>query len=212
MIYRATGVGGRIPFCAINIEELQLPISSDQADQIMIDLGFRYHEINLLEAARSCVDKAIYERGVDFRLAPSTVDCSSLTKWLYALRGIWLPRLAIQQSEMGEEIPLDAEPQLGDLFFSPGRFAMSRSKKADAPQIGHVGFATGEETVIHASCWKGQVREVPIRKYKSMRHKVCLIKRIIADPAHTLTYSWPSNLVIETSDDVRWLILNQIRR
>lgn len=210
MIYRAAGLPGRRAFCAVNIKELNLPIPSQQVDRIIESLGFRYHDIDLLALARSCVGQSAYERGVSPDLAPAKVDCSTFTKYLYAVRGIWLPRYAVQQSETGFEIPLDSRLQLGDLLFSPGKFAFSRRANG-SPKIGHVGFATGQGSVIHASCWRGQVSEVPADKYMTLRHGVTMVRRLIADPENTLTYSWPSELGIETSDDVRWLILTRLK-
>ncbi|MBU0646628.1 C40 family peptidase [Patescibacteria group bacterium] len=210
MDYRAVQVNSSWR-CAVNLEELNLPFFPEQVERLLNELGFRCLEIDLLAAARGCVGKSAYALSADPRHAPRTVNCSSFIKYLYSLRGVWLPRYAVQQSELGAPVAIGSKLRLGDLLFSPGFFPLSRDRDG-AGGLGHVGLATGEGSVIHASKHQGTVREVPLDAYLGMREGVHSIKRLIPDPDLTLTYLIPTNSFLESSDDVRWLAHTNLRR
>lgn len=210
MDYRAVQVNASWR-CAVNLSELDLSFHPEQVEQLLDELGFRCLEIDLLAAARGCLGKSEYALSADPRQAPQTVNCSSFIKYLYGLRGIWLPRYAIQQSELGVPVAADSKLRLGDLLFSPGFFPLSRNQD-NAHGLGHVGMATGEGSVIHAAKHQGTVREIALDLYLGMREGVQLIKRLIPDPTQTLTYLIPANLWLESSDDVRWLVYTHLRR
>src|SRR3989344_2046019 len=115
MEYRA--VGNR---CAVILNSLRLPlISNEEILKVLSHAGFNLIEVDMVRLARECIGKSMYLRGAQPREAPAVVDCSSLLKWLYGRRGIWLPRRSIQQYELGEAAELDGLIA-GDIVFISG--------------------------------------------------------------------------------------------
>jgi cell wall-associated NlpC family hydrolase len=81
---------------------------------------------------------------------PDGIDCTGLTSAVYSQFGVSLPDSP--SGQMGYGVPV-ANPGSGDLvFFSEGGDGY----------ISHVGIATGNGTVIHASGYYGYVTETPI--------------------------------------------------
>jgi cell wall-associated NlpC family hydrolase len=78
---------------------------------------------------------------------PTGFDCSGFVQYVFAQRGIPLPRSVGDQSRVGIAI-LRRSIVTGDLVFF--------STAAAGPS--HVGIALGPETFIHAPSSKGQVR------------------------------------------------------
>ncbi len=75
-------------------------------------------------------------------------DCSGFVRSVYARHGYTLPRTSRQQSRVGEPVAFDAL-RAGDLvFFTP-------SPKSN--RVSHVGIATGDGSMIHASSGRGEV-------------------------------------------------------
>jgi cell wall-associated NlpC family hydrolase len=80
-------------------------------------------------------------------------DCSGFVRHVYALNGVALPRVTVDQARFGREI----EPQLanlepGDLlFFAPA-----------GGEIDHVAIYSGDGRIIHSSSALGGVRVDPI--------------------------------------------------
>ena len=69
------------------------------------------------------------------------IDCSGLTQQVFKIMGIWLPRDAYQQIELGEEVAFISEAKTGDLaFFDNGE-----------GKIIHVGVMVNNINIIHAS-------------------------------------------------------------
>ncbi|KKQ94039.1 MAG: hypothetical protein UT20_C0041G0007, partial [Candidatus Levybacteria bacterium GW2011_GWA1_39_11] len=143
MEYRA--VGNR---CAVILDSLHLPISHEETLIILNHKGFVLVEVDIIALARQCIGISQYRRGARPSEAPLVVDCSSFIKWLYAQRGIWLPRRSIQQRELGEVVNLD-ELVAGDVVFISGRIDYYHDDPANG--VGHVGIATGYGTVVHAA-------------------------------------------------------------
>ncbi len=72
-------------------------------------------------------------------------DCSSFTRYLFAKRGVTLPRTARAQATKGVFVPRD-KLRVGDLmyFYVPGRFKSNK-------KVGHVGIYMGNRKMIHSS-------------------------------------------------------------
>jgi hypothetical protein len=101
------------------------------------------------------------------------VDCSGFVQQLYKQFGIWLPRDAYQQAEIGEPVGFLQESKLGDLAFFDN----------EEGRITHVGLLLSDRRIIHAS---GNVRIDPIDHAGIMHsitgkrtHRLRLIKRIV---------------------------------
>src|SRR3989338_3495913 len=110
-------VGNR---CAVDFNKLKLSVPLEQALSILERKGFQKIDVDIIALARSFIGSAKYRRGARLSEAPEIFDCSSLIKWLYAQKGIWLPRRSIQQREMGEIVSLE-DIIAGDLVFTSGR-------------------------------------------------------------------------------------------
>lgn len=207
MEYRA--VGNR---CAVNIESLGLPMPSEKALAILARKGFTVVEVDMVALARRCIGISRYRRGARLAEAPTVVDCSSFVKWLYAQRGIWLPRLAVQQREYGgwmSMVSVDQPNQLmvGDLVFVFTLFGFHRDNPADG--VSHVGIYTDKDTVIHAQKSSGRVIETSLDEFIGGT-QVRGARRYIPQDAEVITLQIPVDVEVETADDIRWIILQSL--
>jgi len=201
MIYYS--VGNR---CAVDFAEMRLPIPLSQVLEILKEKGFQEVEVNLVEIARKLVGVSEYRRGARPNEAPQIVDCSSLIVWLYGQKGIWLPRLTIQQREFGTQVNT-CRMRAGDLVFTSGYKDHLPTDQTEG--VGHVGMATNDETVIHAAGRLVGVIESSLQDFigeKELRGR----KRIIPDNSHIFTFITPDEQEIEWSDDIRWIILESL--
>lgn len=71
------------------------------------------------------------------------IDCSGLVQIIFRFAGIFLPRDAYQQAELGENVHFIEETKPFDLVFF----------KNEAQKIIHVGIIVGKNQVMHASAW-----------------------------------------------------------
>lgn len=201
MEYRA--VGNR---CAVILDSLHLPISREETLVILNHKGFALVEVDIVALARQCISTSQYRRGARLFEAPAIVDCSSFVKWLYAQRGIWLPRRSIQQRELGEVVNLD-ELVAGDVVFVSGWINYYHDDPVNG--VGHVGIATGDGTVIHAADRKANVVETPLDKFVG-KTKFRGAKRYVPKGVEVLTLETPSNREVEIVDDIRWIIFQSL--
>jgi cell wall-associated NlpC family hydrolase len=198
MIYYTTG--GR---CAVDYLALHLSLSRDYVHTVLAQYGFQEVSIDLVTFARSYVGVSRYRRGISIQQAPHIVDCSSFVKWLYAQRGIWLPRYAIQQrAYVSQEVLRDCI-QPGDLVFASRKHGLYDIDTHD--RVGHVGIVSGSDLVIHASQDKG-VCEAPLKVF--LKGGVWRgARRVIPYPDQVYTFAIPDTQNIESSDDIRWLLV-----
>ena len=196
-------VGNR---CAVNLSLMHLPISDENALDILFKKGFKALEVDLIEIARQCVRTSLYRRGAKPSEAPQVVDCSSLIKWLYGKRGIWLPRRSIQQRDQGEPVPFD-QIVAGDIIFTLGWINYYHDDPSDG--VGHVGIATGSGTVVHAANQKNNVIESPIESFMG-KTNIRGIRRYIPKDEKVITLEVPTSLEVETADDIKWIILQSL--
>lgn len=192
--------------CAVDFEALALPISKEEAMAMLQKMGFRIIAIDLVALARSYIGVSEYRRGAKIREAPGIFDCSSLMKWLYGQRGIWLPRRSIQQWELGEPVPRE-NILAGDVVFVSGRI----DYYIDDPRfgVGHVGIATDSGTVVHAANRTYGVTESPLGKFLG-GDKFRGARRYVPRDRNVVTLETPAGREIESSDDVRWVILQSL--
>lgn len=193
--------------CAVCFDDLDLPISSIEAVAILSKKGFKVLDVDIIALARGCIGTSFYERGVNVRCAPTIVDCSSFTKWLYGERGIWLPRRSIQQREFGELVSLD-NISTCDLIFTRGHKNYYLKDKND--EVGHVGIFTDMNTVIHAANKKSGVIEVPLDKFVGGKKIFRGARRYISKYKKIVTLQVPFQRTVEFSDDIKWIILQNL--
>ena len=199
MEYRA--VGQR---CAVDLQDLRLPISEERALEILKKKGFSLVEIDLIALARSRVGRSLYRRGAKPREAPDVVDCSSFTKWLYGERGLFLPRRSIQQRACGIAIDL-RHIAADDLVFTSGRIDYYPYPNNLRDGVGHVGIATRDQTVIHAMNATNGIVETPLEEFldpDSFRG----VRRYLPPERKILTLEASTDQEVETSDDFYWII------
>lgn len=195
--------------CAVDFSNLDLPFSDKEAIQILLEKGFKIIEESLTLLARQCIATSKYVRYCRAEDAPDSVDCSSLIKWLYAQKGIWLPRHPIDQRYLGfkEADCWDAPERLceGDLLFSTGR----RNLYLNNPDkgVGHVGIVTSNQTLIHAANPQIGVVEIPLAEVIAKWQKRGIV-RIIPNPERTFTFECPSKQLVEYSMAFRWKLLS----
>jgi SH3-like domain-containing protein len=93
------------------------------------------------------------------------LDCSGLAQTIYGAFGVWLPRDADQQAEIGETVNLvDAKP--ADLIFFPG----------------HVALSLGGLKIIHANAHHMRVTIDDFEKSeyaKQLKEQITLVKRLV---------------------------------
>jgi len=186
--------------CAVNLNSTNLNIPYLDALSILRNSGLHRIEVNLLGEARHLIGKVQYARETDFSNAPHILNCITFIKYLYAIRGIWLPKDFLRWLEYGEGI---AESELGeeDIVFTEGLFS---SRPAGNLLIGHVGLMTNRNTVIHAGYRVG-AQEMPRNDFFA-KYPFSTARRLVPRGTTLLTYTVPSHLEIETSDDILYLI------
>lgn len=203
MEYRA--VGNK---CAVVFEDLELPVNLEEAIAILKKIGFRVIDVDFISLARSCIGKSVYCRGALPQKAPKAVDCSGFVKWLYGEKGIWLPRRSIQQRDVGHIVNV-SNIKAGDLVFTSGYIDYYYSNSKDG--VGHVGIATNDGTVIHAASKNHGVVETSFVEFVGKeRQKLRGIRRYVYDHSPVITVESPSHRIIETSSDLRWIILQSM--
>lgn len=202
MEYRA--VGNR---CAITPNAVGVPVSRSEVLAILIQKGFGLVNVDLVALARQCIGTSRYRRSARLREAPAIVDCSSFVKWLYGMRGIWLPRRSIQQRELGESVSFE-ELVAGDVVFVSGWIDYFHNDPANG--VGHVGIATGERTIIHAANSKTNVVESSIEEFIGATGKFRGVRRYIPKGVEVLTLETPADREVEIADDIRWIVLQSL--
>lgn len=201
MNYRA--VENRV---AVILDFLKLPLSREETLAILADKGFTLVNVDLIALARSCMGSSRYRRSARPSEAPEVVDCSSFTKWLYGQRGIWLPRRSIQQYDVG--VPVDLRDVVAsDLVFISGRIDYYVENPAHG--IGHVGIATGNNTIIHAANRKDGVIEIPLEKFIGVT-KFRGVRRYLPNNHEVLTFETPKDREVEVADDIKWIVLQSL--
>lgn len=201
MEYRASG-----KHCAVIFDLLKLPISNTEALDVLINKGFILQEVDMIKLARQCIGTSQYNRGAKLTEAPNIFDCSSFTKWIYSNRGIWLPRRSIQQREYGEIVKIE-NIESGDLIFVSGWIDYFDNDPKNG--VGHVGIATNNGTIIHAANKEAGVVETSIDKFIG-KNKFRGARRYIPKNVEVLTFETPLKREVETSDDIRWIILQTL--
>jgi hypothetical protein len=201
MEYRAVGYR-----CVVDIDSLQLPISKEEVLSILAAKNFKILEIDITALARNCIGVSEYRRGARLSEAPATFDCSSFIKWLYGQCGLWLPRRSIQQRELGESIELNRVAS-GDAVFVSGSIDYYQNDPADG--VGHVGIATGDNSVIHAGNSKVGIIENSLDAFVG-KDKFRGARRYIPKHREIVILETPIGREVEIADDIKWIVLQSL--
>lgn len=200
MEYRA--VGNR---CAVDLSTLNLPITQIEALSILENKGFNKIDIDVVQESYNLIGNAIYQRGAKPSQAPKIVDCSSFVKWIYSRRGIWLPRRSIQQRDLGEHIEIN-DIQSGDVVFISGYIDYYNNDPNDG--VGHVGIATGKDTIIHAANKNVHVVESTLAAL--IGNNLRDVRRYMPTESEVIIFETPVEREVEISDDIRWIVLQSL--
>lgn len=195
-------IGNRI---AIDFKALKLPVTDAEALELLTAYGIHPVEVSLIDLARSQIGKP-YRFGAHPKEAPHAFDCSSFTHWLYANKGLWLPRYAIDQRDAGQKTTTGIT---GDLIFTSGKYYRCHWGNID-DAVGHTGIITGEGTVISCSVNNKGVAEELLSAYlKGVEYRG--IRRYIPSTGTVYTLIIPDSLYIDNSHTLRWKILHWLK-
>lgn len=198
MIYRAVG-----DLVAVDFAEMEdCGISERRALKILLDRGFKILEVNLSEIARNFVGGNVkYKRQAKMSEAPMVVNCSTFIKWLYGLKGIWIPRYSLQQRDWHQYCDLKPE----SLILKTGVMDYHQ-ENWDFDSVGHVGLYTNRNTVIHAINDTPTIVEVSFGDFVMKNGNFRGIRSVVVNPKKTKTLRIPQDYEIETSDDLKYII------
>lgn len=225
MIYDAVPDFHRV---AVDFSELDPYIEQDQAMKVLVSKGA--HAIVSIKDGRvrpttEVICEAIewtlrnshfinYKRGAKTKQSPrgygdqSFVDCSSFAKWAYARGGIRIPRRSIQQrNRAGRQIDLE-ELQPGCLLFKTGMMNHYETDPNDG--VGHVGIYLKRGIIVHAVSQSPPIVITLLDEFIGKGRIFRGAVKVIANPSRTYTFEFNNDLEIETSDDIKWMILRSI--
>lgn len=148
--YRAVGTA-----CAINLNYTELPCEWERAKEILRGSGYKVLRPDLVGVARELIGKSKYEYGAHISEAPYKTDCSSFPKFVAGVNGIWIERISADQFKYHRLIKDIKKSKPGDLIFTTGEknwelINSADNDKASNISVGHMGFLTGQKTVIHS--------------------------------------------------------------
>jgi cell wall-associated NlpC family hydrolase len=117
---------------------------------------------NVVTIARECIGRARYCFESEFSDPPRVVNCYTFVAWAFSECGVAVP--SSLEGQLYRGVPVDpTDLQDGDLLFTTGRNRNFFTDSGRAVQgVGHVGFLTVRQTVIHASQRHGTVIETPL--------------------------------------------------
>jgi phenylalanyl-tRNA synthetase beta subunit len=161
----------RIAISKENIRDLLgIEVKGNEVKAILERMGFEVKPISfkkelagIIKLAKSLKDKAKYKYGASTTFsAPGEFDCSSFIKWLYRQMGINIPRVTIEQIDLGQEIAKkNIKP--GDLIFTKGLKPHVNEKHPKG--VGHVGLYIGNRKIIHISSKAKTITEESLAKF-----------------------------------------------
>jgi len=215
MIYRAVN-----DLCAVSFEQLKLrhpdgtSVTQEEAVKILLSppLSFKLMHWGFDETALNMVIHHVgiskYRRGARMSAAPDEFDCSSLIKWFYGQLGIWMPRRSIQQASFGYTVQT-GHMRPGDILLAASQTGVNYFDFDPSWGIGHVALLLDHEFVIHSSN-KG-LRASPIGEIlgENMQH-FRGFRRVILNREDFFVFRTNPYWEVETSDDFRWLILQNL--
>lgn len=208
---------------AIDFSELDHHVKQDAAVQILHKKGIFLHAFdygergnpNTVNVIMDAVGYALkntwmfsYKRGAKMASAPDQVDCSSFAKYMYSLAGIWLPRRSVQQRASGARLEME-DLAAGDLVFKVGT-GINHYDDDPSDGVGHVGIFTDRHTVIHAVSTTPTIVETRVGDFIGNGKTFRGVTRLVHNPLRTFTFHVPKHYEIETSDDIKWLLLRSM--
>lgn len=223
--YRSVISNGKT-LVAIVLEDLKLPLTEKETLLNLEKQGFHVFASNEVSSKNVSVYEKLftvslglkekrYRRGARQTEAPGVFDCSSFSKYVMASVGIWIPRRSIQQFHTGVHVDIN-DVDTGDLVFTSG----FRDYYTDDPSlgVGHVGIVfidalTGEPWVQHAANSRKGVIDTPLEEFIGKgKGRIIFrgVKRVIPRNKALFILECPPEREVETSDDLRWIIYQNL--
>jgi hypothetical protein len=112
------------------------------------------------------------------------------------------------EREMTHEVKPE-QAKAGDLAFSAGLHTWYWDDPSDG--VGHIGFVTDDQTVIHAANSDEGIIEEPLSEWRSWSG-FRGVRRLVPENQVLVTLEIPPHVDIESSDDLRWKILQHLPR
>lgn len=199
---------------AVEYETLGILIPFKDALVILKEKGIHViDDVDIVTIAKSLVGKAKWKLPSGAWEAPHYFDCAGLTRYLYGQLGIWIPRRPIQQYEFcGRFCKIvsleDAKP--ADLLFVSSPYINGRPVN-NQEKIGHVCIMSGENKAICATNSEFGTGIVEIGFEELFKTRTLgAVGRIVEDISRIHTFLTPPNREIDSSDDIKWIILKSI--
>ncbi len=188
----------------VHFPTLTPSVTKEQVDGYLERKGFEKITVDIRNLAYEQIGKK-YCRGSTYSEKTQTFDCSGLTQWLYGQKGIYIPRISIDQREFGIPVGIE-ELKVGDLVFTTGHINYYWEEDENN-SIGHVGIYTGK-SVIHAAGKRRGVVEDSLCSFfdREVRGAVRIYDWI--DSADTIII--PEKEKVEYDLHLRWRILSSI--
>jgi len=179
-------------------------INQKQIDKYLDKKGFGKITVDIIDLARKQLGVK-YMRGSMPSNKTKSFDCSSLTQWLYGQKGIYIPRISIDQRDFGNSINIE-ELKPGDLVFTNGHINYYwENDKMNS--VGHVGLYTGT-SVIHAANKKRGVVEDDLSTFLDDDFRGATRIYDYLDVADTILI--PEKERVEYDIHLRWRILRSV--
>ncbi|PIS40534.1 MAG: hypothetical protein COT26_02885 [Candidatus Kerfeldbacteria bacterium CG08_land_8_20_14_0_20_43_14] len=183
-----------------------LAINQWQIEQVLTSLSCQIITWNLLDVAMSFVNTP-YELGANITYAPDSLDCSGLSKLIFACAGVWLPRYTVLQVDHGEKIKSDNRKP-GDLIFFKGKNPWLHPGFERG--IGHVGFVLDEKTFLHTT---SKTEKVILSEIADLKWPILACRRILACPKNLTVIRLPEELFHLTSpEEIYCLIRSKLKQ
>lgn len=138
----------------------------------------------LVETARKYLGVPYLWGGNDPRTG---LDCSGLVKLALSELGVSMPRVAIDQARMGEEVPSLDEARPGDLIVTH--------------EGGHIGIYVGEGQMIHAPR-PGRSVAIDQVSHVTDSRGIMTIRRVVEDTAQSSSGTETSAVTLNSADQV----------
>lgn len=189
----------------IHFPSLIPSVKKEQIYDYLHRKGFKKIQVDIEKLAREQIGKP-YCRGSVYSGKTQTFDCSSFTQWIYGQKGIYIPRISIDQREFS--IPVEIENlKMGDLVFTSGHINYYWEGNKDN-SVGHVGIYTGK-SIIHAANKKRGVVEDTLSDFLGGNFRGAI--RIHEHIKNADTIIIPKNEKVEYDLHLRWRILQFIK-
>lgn len=114
--------------------------------------------VKVVTYVRGRVGKATYKGNALLCDAPHVFNCFLFTQWIWGRVGVKIPDHQLLW-------PCAIVVPLQDIGIANLVFVPRRDRTLETDDFGHVGIATGDGTVVHATKWRNGVVEDPMEDF-----------------------------------------------